>query len=52
MSVVFRFDDDPELKNVRIGLVEASGLSWNGASLFIFSTMLIGSFTSTWKELT
>lgn len=33
MSVVFRFDDDPELKNVRIGLVEASGLSWNGASL-------------------
>jgi len=33
VSVVFRFDDDPELRDVRIGLVEASGLSWNRASL-------------------
>lgn len=27
-------------------------IAWNGASRLIFSTMLIGSFTSTWNELT
>ncbi|MCE5256842.1 MAG: hypothetical protein LLF89_08370 [Spirochaetaceae bacterium] len=35
MSVVFRFDDDPELADIRIGLVEARGLAWalNGSGL-------------------
>jgi len=29
LSVVFRFDDNPELAGIRVGLVEACGLSWN-----------------------